>query len=60
MDLTKEEFNDELMYLTSKLIIKELLDNHLINNDEYHTIKEALLDYYKPLVSGLMEGKIWK
>lgn len=57
MKLTEKEFEDELSYLTSKHILKQLLDNNLINEDEYQKIKEALLCHYKPLISSLLEGK---
>ena len=56
MKLTQEEFDNELSYLVSKQIIKDLLEKRLINEKEYQDIKEALLKEYKPLISSLFEG----
>ena len=58
MKLTEKEFEDELSYLTSKHILNQLLDNNLINQEEYQKIKEALLRHYKPLISSLLEGQV--
>ena len=55
MKLTKEEFNHELNYLISKHLLKDLLDNNLINQKEYEEIKAVLLGFYKPLISFYLE-----
>ena len=55
MKLSKEELDNELMYLTSKNILKEMIFNHLITKEQYLLIKRELLDIYHPLISGLWE-----
>ena len=57
MKLTKEEFNNELNYLVSISITKELLESDLISKEEFELIKESLLSFYKPLINTLLEGK---
>ena len=55
MKLTEEEFNQELSYLVSKQIINDLLKHGYLTSEEYCSIKKALLDHYKPLISTFLE-----
>lgn len=55
MKLTEEEFNQELSYLVSKQIINDLLKHGYLTSEEYSSIKKALLDHYKPLISTFLE-----
>ena len=56
MKLTKEEFDNELRFLISKQIIKELVERQLISVEEYESIINALINQYHPLISSLLKG----
>lgn len=55
MKLTKEEFKQELMYLVSKSILKDMLIKNIIDEEQYLLIKKEIKNIYHPLIASLYE-----
>ena len=53
--MTKEQFEREKEYLVSLYIIKRLLKNEIITEDEFKKIKKILLEKHSPIISSLAE-----
>lgn len=54
MKLTKEELDNELLFLISDEILMKMLQKGLIDEGEYQSSKDALLSRYKPIISSLL------
>lgn len=55
MKLAKEEFDNELHYLISKYVLKEMVSFSLVSKEQYFLIKKELLEIYQPLINLLYE-----
>jgi len=54
--MNSEQFKGERQYQTTIAIVKTMLKNSLINEDEFCQIDTMLLEKYRPLLGGLKVG----
>ena len=54
--MNSEQFKGERQYQTTIAIVKTMLKNSLINEDEFYQIDTMLLEKYRPLLGGLKVG----
>ena len=55
--ITQKEFNAERRYQTAIIFAKKMLDEGIINQDDYAEIDTKLLKKYRPTMSTLLSGK---
>ena len=55
--MTQKEFNAERRYQTAIIFAKKMLDEGIINQDDYAEIDTKLLKKYRPTMSTLLSGK---
>jgi len=51
--MTKEQFEREKNYQISKTIVKTILNQKMIDNEDFRKINIMLLDKYKPIIGSL-------
>ncbi len=57
MEVSKEQFRAERLYLMSLSIAKSMLQKGVISEDEYSEIDTILLEKYRPTLGTLLAGK---
>ena len=51
--MSKEEFRNEAMYQTTMHIVRKMLADSIISEEEYHQINAVFLKRYNPVLGGL-------
>ena len=54
--MNREQFKRERLYQTTIAIVRMMLKNSLITEDEFCQIDSMLLEKYRPLLGGLKVG----
>lgn len=57
MEVSKEQFRAERLYLMSLSVAKSMLKKGVISEDEYLEIDTILLEKYRPTLGTLLAGK---
>ena len=57
MEVSKEQFRAERLYLMSLSVAKSMLKKGVISEDEYSEIDTILLKKYRPTLGTLLAGK---
>ena len=57
MEVSKEQFRAERLYLMSLSVAKTMLKKGIISEDEYSEIDTILLEKYRPVLGTLLAGK---
>ena len=57
MEVSKEQFRAERLYLMSLSVAKSMLRKGVISEDEYSEIDTILLEKYRPTLGTLLAGK---
>ena len=57
MEVSKEQFRAERLYLMSLSVAKSMLKKGVISEDEYSEIDTILLEKYRPTLGTLLAGK---
>ena len=55
--ITQKEFNAERRYQTAMIYVKKMLNEGVINDNDYAEIDTKLLEKYQPTMSTLLSGK---
>ncbi len=53
--MTKLQFENEKRYRISVSIVKNMLDNNIISEKEYHTIDTILKQKYQPILANVLK-----
>ena len=51
--MSEEEFRNETMYQTTMHIVRKMLADGIISEEEYHQINAVFLKKYNPILGGL-------
>lgn len=51
--MSEEEFRNETMYQTTMHIVRKMLADGIISEEEYHQINAVFLKKYNPVLGGL-------
>ena len=57
MEVSKEQFRAERLYLMSLSVAKSMLKKGVISEDEYSEIDTILLEKHRPTLGTLLAGK---
>ena len=57
MNMTKQEFRNEMLYSVTMGRVKLMLERGLITMDEYRMINEKMKAKYRPISDGLVSEK---
>ena len=57
MEVSKEQFRAERLYLMSLSVAKSMLKKGVISEDEYSEIDTILLQKHRPILGTLLAGK---
>lgn len=58
MEVSKEQFRAERLYLMSLSVAKSMLQKGVISENEYSEIDTILLEKYRPVLGTLLAGKL--
>lgn len=51
--MSKEEFRNEAMYQTTMHIVRKMLKEGIISEEEYRQVNDVFLEKYRPILGGL-------